>query len=168
MSTESLKVSAILLPAANRISEMRYLLDTNVLSQPVKLTPNERVLRRWREHAADLTTAAPVWNELLFGLYRLPVSKRRDRFEHYLEEVLRPSLSILPYDAKAAEWHAAERARLGRAGKSPSFVDGQIAAIAKTRDLVLVTQNVRHFTEFEGLTIEDWSVPAGRAPREAE
>lgn len=136
---------------------MRYLLDTNVLSQPVKPAPNERVLARWREHATDLSTAAPVWHELFFGYLRLPASRRRDNFEHYLKEVLMPSLRILPYDPRAAEWHAAERARLERIGKTPSFVDGQIAAIAKTQDLILVTQNIRHFTEFDGLVVEDWS-----------
>lgn len=136
---------------------MRFLLDTNVLSQPVKPRPDELVLRRWRDHAADLVTAAPVWNELLFGFRRLPASRRRDRFAHYLEEILEPSLPILPYDARAAAWHASERARLGREGKTPSFVDGQIAAIARTRDLILVTRNVRHFAEFEELAIEDWS-----------
>lgn len=137
---------------------MRYLLDTNVLSQPVRPKPNERVLRLWREHAADVATGAPMWNELLFGYYRLPQSRRRDRLEHFITKILKPGLRILPYDARAADWHAEERARLGSEGKTPPFVDGQIAAIARTQDLVLVTLNVRHFIEFNGLNVEDWSV----------
>lgn len=136
---------------------MRYLLDTNVLSEPVKPQPNERILRKWREHADLLCTAAPVWNELLFGCYRLPDSKRRSEFERYLREILEPALVILPYDTAAADWHAAERARLALLGKTPPFSDGLIAAVARTRDLVLVTRNVRHFTPFEGLTVEDWA-----------
>ena len=136
---------------------MRYLLDTNVLSEPVKPTPNARVLRRWRENADRICTAAPVWSELLFGCYRLPDSKRRERFEHYVREILEPSFLVLPYDARAADWHAAERARLGSVGKTPPFSDGQIAAVARTQDLILVTRNVRDFTDFEGLTIEDWA-----------
>lgn len=137
---------------------MRYLLDTNVLSEPVKPTPNAVILRQWREKADRICTAAPVWNELLYGCYRLPVSKRREKIERYLREILEPSLLILPYDARAAEWHAAERARLGGLGRTPPFRDGLIAAVARSQDLVLVTRNVRDFEEFEGLGIEDWAL----------
>lgn len=138
---------------------MRYLLDTNVLSEPTKPIPNPGVLRQWRENADRICTAAPVWNELLYGCYRLPESKRRRAFEHYVREILEPSLLILPYDARAADWHAGERARLGDAGKTPSFRDGLIAAVARTQDLVVVTRNVRDFEPFEGLAIEDWAQP---------
>ncbi len=150
---------------------MKYLLDTNVLSEPAKPAPNVRVLRQWRENADRICTAAPVWNELLFGCYRLPVSRRRERFEHYVREILEPSLLILPYDARAAEWHAAERARLGGSGRTPSFRDGLIAAVAGSQDLILVTRNVRDFEDYEGLAIEDWAsrgarhISGGRARR---
>ncbi len=137
---------------------MRYLLDTNVVSEPARPSPNADILRKWRDNADQLCTSAPVWNELLYGCYRLPDSKRRRRFERYVREILEPGLVILPYDARAADWHAAERARLGLEGKTPPFVDGQIAAVARTRDLVLVTGNARHFVDFEGLSIEDWAV----------
>ena len=51
---------------------------------------------------------------------------------------------------------ASERARLVASGKTLSFVDGQIAAIARVHALVFVTANVRHYEGFEGLTIADW------------
>ncbi len=137
---------------------MKYLLDTNVLSEPVKPIPNEVVLKQWRENADRICTAAPVWNELLYGCYRLPISRRREKFESYLREVLEPSLVILPYDSRAADWHAAERARLGGAGKTPSFRDGLIAAVAKSQSLVLVTRNIRDFESYKGLDIEDWAL----------
>jgi tRNA(fMet)-specific endonuclease VapC len=65
-------------------------------------------------------------------------------------------LPILPYDEAAAEWHAMERARLAALGRTLPFVDGQIAAIAQTNNLVLVTANAVDFRDFAGLTIEDW------------
>ena len=98
-----------------------------------------------------------MWNELLFGCYRLPDSKRRERFELYVKEVLAPSLLILPYDARAADWHAAERARLGGSGATAPFRDGLIAAVARTQDLALVTRNVKDFRGFQGLVVEDWA-----------
>ncbi len=57
---------------------------------------------------------------------------------------------------KAARWHAAERARLEKVGKTPAFVDGQIAATAKVNGLTLVTRNVANYSLFEGLAVENW------------
>ena len=66
-------------------------------------------------------------------------------------------MPILPYDTLAAEYHAAERARLAGLGKTPSFVDGQIAAVAHANELVLVTVNLSDFREFRDVQLEDWS-----------
>jgi tRNA(fMet)-specific endonuclease VapC len=97
-----------------------------------------------------------VWHELLFGCYRLPASAKRTAIENYLFQVIAPSIVILPYDESAAEWHAAERARLVAVGQTPSFADGQIAAIAKTNELTLVTLNLSDYAGFADLKVEDW------------
>ncbi len=55
---------------------------------------------------------------------------------------------------EAAEWHAQERARLSLIGKTPPFVDGQIAAIAKAYGLIIVTVNVSYYEFFEEIFIE--------------
>jgi tRNA(fMet)-specific endonuclease VapC len=134
----------------------RFLADANVLSEPLKPSPNPSVLRQIEKNRADLVTASPVWHELLYGCDRLPESKRRATIEEYLWQTLAPSLVILPYDTRAAERHASERARLTGAGRTPPFLDGQIAAIAFVHDLVLVTRNVDDFAPFEKLRIENW------------
>lgn len=134
----------------------RYLLDTNVLSEISKPFPDAGVLKRFRRYELHVATAAIAWNELLFGCQRLPVSKRRDLLLAFVDQVLRPSLPILPYDTAAAEWHAAERVRLEKAGTARPFIDGQIAAIAHVNGLVLVTANVKDFRFFDGPVIEDW------------
>ena len=69
---------------------------------------------------------------------------------------MRGTIPILPYDQAAAEWHAAERARLAALQYTPPFVDGQIAAIAATRGLILVTANTRDFQQFVGIIVVDW------------
>jgi tRNA(fMet)-specific endonuclease VapC len=138
---------------------VRYLLDTNVLSEPVRPQPNTYVLERIAERREQVCTAAPVWHELQYGCRRLPESKQRRQLTHYLEQILAPSLLILPYDSNAAAWHADERARLTGLGRTPAFVDGQIAAVAKVRKLVLVTANVKDFDSFEDLSVEDWTLP---------
>lgn len=135
---------------------LSYLLDTNVLSEPLKPTPNPDVQRKLVDNEGCVATASLVWHELLFGCYRLPASHRRTTLEKYLHDVIAPHIPVLGYDDAAAAWHASERARLESDGKPPSFVDGQIAAIARVNTLVLVTAKVRHYECFEGLTIEDW------------
>jgi tRNA(fMet)-specific endonuclease VapC len=66
------------------------------------------------------------------------------------------SLPVFNYDQPAAEWHARERARLTKIGKTPAFADGQIASIAHVNNLILVTNNVADFQFFDGLRIENW------------
>jgi len=134
----------------------KYLLDTNILSEPLRPVPHPGILNRLKRHQDQLATATVVWHELLFGCYRLPVSARRTVVENYLFQVIASSVEILPYDTVAADWHAHERVRLGVAGKTPPFADGQIAAIAKTNDLILVTLNLSDYANFQGLGIEDW------------
>ena len=135
---------------------MKYLLDTNALSESVKTVPNQSVLKLMERHKDEIVTATPVWHELYYGCQRLPVSRKREMLEKFLKDVLRPNMIILPYDQHAAEWHATERARLTSLGQTPSFVDGQIAAITKVNDLTLVTRNIPDFKKFNGLKIENW------------
>ena len=131
--------------------------DTDVLSEPIRSHPSRRVIESIARHEGELATCAVVWHELCYGAARLAVSAKRKAIEAYLEEAVRASLPILPYGEQAAAWHARERARLARRGRAPSSADGQIAAIARVNDLVLVTANTRGFRRFEGLAIEDWS-----------
>ena len=137
---------------------MKYLLDTNVLSESVKTSPQKSVLKLTERHQHEIVTAAPVWHELFYDCQRLPVSRKRKILETFLLGVLKPNMTILPYDERAAEWHAKERARLTSLGQMPSFVDGQIAAIARVNSLTLVTRNTSDFKKFSGLKLENWHV----------
>jgi tRNA(fMet)-specific endonuclease VapC len=136
---------------------IRYLLDTNALSEPIKSHPDARTLELLNDHDGELATCSVVWHELCFGAARLATSKKRTAIEAYLDEAVRSALPILPYDQEAAAWHARERARLSKRGRPPSAADGQIAAIASVNDLILVTANVKDFRRFKDLAVEDWS-----------
>ncbi len=113
----------------------RYLLDTNVVSEPLRPAPNPKILERLRRHQEQLATASVVWHELLFGCYRLPASERRSAIEEYLHNVVAASIEILPYDERAARWHA---------------------AVARTNDLVLITLSLTDYDGFRDLRVEDW------------
>jgi tRNA(fMet)-specific endonuclease VapC len=135
---------------------IRYLLDTNIISEPLRPEPHPLVLENLRLHQEELAISAITWHELWFGCRRLPASTRRSAIERYLLEVIEPSMPIIPYDENAADWHAHERARLTAEGKTPPFAVGQIAAIAHQNDLVLVTFNVIDYQGFQGIRLEDW------------
>ena len=136
---------------------MRYLLDTNIVSEPLRPAPDSRIVRRLREHDGETAIPAPVWHELRFGCARLPPSRRRQVIERYIEDVVLASFPVLGYDAEAADWHAVERARLAAEGRARPFVDGQIAAIACVNDLTLITSNTAEFEGFDGLDVQDWA-----------
>lgn len=70
--------------------------------------------------------------------------------------MLTSGLTVLPYDGKAALWHGEQRAKLEARGLRPPFADGQIAAIAATQALVVVTRNTTDFEAFEGLDVLNW------------
>lgn len=135
---------------------MRFLLDTNVISEAVKSAPSKSVMRMLKRYQKDVVTAAPVWHELQYGYHRLDPAPKKEIIGRFLEEVVRTNMAILPYDERAAEWHAHERAKLTLSGQTPSFVDGQIAAIAVVNGLILVTRNTGDFSRFRGLTTANW------------
>jgi tRNA(fMet)-specific endonuclease VapC len=133
-----------------------YLLDTNILSEPTRLSPHPGVLACLKKQEGRVATAAVVWHELLYGCRRLPVSRKRQKIENYLQDILTSDTPILPYNQQAADWHAEQRAHLSAQGKTHGFSDSQIAAIAKTNDLILVTRNIKDFEDFADLQVENW------------
>jgi len=135
---------------------MRYLIDTNVLSEAVKTVPDKSVMNMLEKRQHEIVTAAPVWHELQFGGQRLPQSRKREIIASFLNDIVKRTMLILPYDDRAAEWHAGERARLSLKGLTPPFVDGQIAAISMVNGLILVTRNIDDFKQFLRLKIENW------------
>jgi len=134
----------------------RFLLDTSTVSAAMWKTPDAGVLEKLEEHGGECAISAHVWHELRYGVARLPRGKRRDVLEAFLRDVVHPTLPILAYDERAAEWLAGERVRLEKAGKHMAVVDGQIAAVAATNGLPVVTANVADFASFKGLAVHNW------------
>lgn len=140
------------------MSTPRFLLDTNILSEATRPQPNKGVMRRLERYTQQIAISSIVLHELMFGCYRLPVSRRRQTLEEYIDSLLAKSLPIFSYDLNAANWHAQERARLVLLGRTPPYLDGQIAAIAAVNDLILITNNTADYADFQDLQIENWFV----------
>lgn len=135
---------------------LRYLLDTNIISEAIRPQPSPNVMQQLLSARSTAAIGSVVWHEVLLGCYRMPESNRRGIIETYLQEEVKARLPILPYTEEAAEWFATEQARLIPLGLTPSYADGQIAAIAAVNNLILVTRNVSDYQNFTGLTIENW------------
>ncbi len=108
------------------------------------------------QHQLESVICTIVWHELLFGMHCLPAGARKTFLADYLTNEVRIAFDRLPYDEAAAEWHAEERGRLQRVGKTAPFADGQIASIAAVNNLTLVTLNRADFANFKGLRIKSW------------
>ena len=140
------------------MARVSYLLDTNIISEPLAARPNPGVLEKIKLNGAALAIASVTWQEALYGMFLLPARKRLYRFEQYLLRRVRPTLPILGFDGPAAQWQAEQRARLRRSGQTPAYPDSQIAAIAAVNDRVLITRNLADFEVFQaaGLRVENW------------
>lgn len=104
----------------------------------------------------DWGTSATAWEEFTLGIRLLPASQRRRHLEAYRQQLLDAGLEVLPFDRHAADWMGRERARLLKKGSSPAYRDAQIAAVAATQRLTVVTRNVDYFRAFSGVRVENW------------
>ena len=139
---------------------LHYLLDTNVVAELTKPQANPGVLQALAKHEAEGAIAAPTLEELVFGCRRLPPGARQDWLQRWLDG-LPARLPVLPFDQRAAAWLGAERARLIALGRPTTRTDGEIAAVAVTQGLTLVTRNGGDFAGFADLVVVDWHKRSG-------
>ena len=137
---------------------MKYLLDTDALSEPVRRRPSERFLRTLDAHAAEVAISSISVGEIVFGALRIP---NGERYLAYLQDVVLPRVPVLPIEVAVASRYGAIRSELARAGRTVADLDLLIAATALTHELVVVTRNVRHFGRIPKLELADWFEPSG-------
>ena len=130
---------------------MRYLLDTNVVSDLVR-NPRGRVTQRIRDLGeAEVCTSIIVAAELRYGVEK----KGSPRLSRQLEAVL-GALDVLPFEAPADTVYGRLRTRLEKAGRPIGGNDLLIAAQAVALGFSIVTDNEREFSAIEGLPCENW------------
>lgn len=137
---------------------MKYLLDTCVLSELVKGTPDAKVLL-WFEarKAHELYTSAMSWAELQRGVARLPESRRRSELTQWLQQ-LESGLEdrILPFDKQVAQIWSQMTVSVETLGKPIAAFDSIIAATARAFDCTLVTRNIRDFVNAGVEVLDPW------------
>jgi predicted nucleic acid-binding protein len=130
---------------------MRYLLDTNVVSEISKKRPSNKVLNFVRANEAQCVVPAIVVAERYHGANAAPADQRKglliavhDFHEEFADR-------ILPFDAEAAAVWGEYVSRPELRNKPRSYPDTQIAAIALTHQLIVVTRNTKDFPEVQTL-----------------
>jgi predicted nucleic acid-binding protein len=107
--------------------------------------------------ANSVVTSAIVLGELLFGLQRMPLGKRRDRIEQRASELF-ARLNCEPVAAAVADCYAAIKVIRERSGKRMEENDLWIAASALSLGATLVSRDMDYHGT-SGLVVEDWSKP---------
>ena len=138
---------------------MNYLLDTNVVCEPARQTPDPGVIAWLAEADEDrLHLSAVTLAEVQRGVSRLPPGRLRERIQHWLSrDVLdRFGDRILPVDNSVAAKWGELMAAAESAGRAMSTLDGFIAATAVMGSFTLVTRNVADFATAVPQIVNPW------------
>ncbi|MEZ5538200.1 MAG: type II toxin-antitoxin system VapC family toxin [Thiolinea sp.] len=135
---------------------MRYLVDTNILSEQTKRVPDAGVIRRWELDSIFSCTSATVWHELWYGIHLMTEGRRKQVLSASMQALRESEFTVMPFCRDAAEWLAEEAVRLQRRGITPTKYDSEIAAVAIVNHLTVVTRNVDDFKIYDGLRVENW------------
>jgi tRNA(fMet)-specific endonuclease VapC len=130
---------------------MRYLLDTDIVSQVVREPRGSVAKQMARVGTQNVCVSIIVAAELRYGAFRKNIAKLTQTIEHLLERLV-----IEPFDNPADRYYAEIRSRLEQAGTPIGQNDTLIAAHALALDCTLVTDNEREFSRIKTLRVENW------------
>jgi predicted nucleic acid-binding protein len=130
---------------------MRYLLDTNIVSEVSKKHPSGKVLNFLQANETQCAVPAIVVAERYQGANLAPPERRAALLQAVDDFRSEFANRILPFDAEAAEAWGEYVSRAALKNKPRSYPDTQIAAIALTHSLTIVTRNTEDFPEVDTL-----------------
>jgi tRNA(fMet)-specific endonuclease VapC len=130
---------------------MRYMLDTNVVSD-IARQPRGLAARKLRQiGVSDIGTSIVVAAEMRYGIARKSTGELAQRIAALLDRLL-----VIPFESPADQHHGEIRARLEAIGMPIGHNDTFIAAHALALGCILVTDNEREFSRIPRLGIENW------------
>ncbi|HET9679587.1 MAG TPA: type II toxin-antitoxin system VapC family toxin [Gammaproteobacteria bacterium] len=135
------------------------LLDTNVVSEPLRHTPDTQVIN-WidSQPLETLYLSAITVAELRAGVALLPSGKRRTRLHESLEKQILPLFAgrVLPFDLLCTQAYAKLIAKSRKAGQAIATADGYIAAIATANGFTVATRDTSPFVAAGTTVINPW------------
>jgi predicted nucleic acid-binding protein len=137
------------------------LLDTRVVSELMRSAPDLRVIA-WlqAQPMTELATSSITVAEIGAGIASLPAGARQRELRERWQQLRAEGFGderVLPFDDAAAGVYGELAGRCKRGGRTTDAFDLQIAAIAATRGLRVVTRNVRHFAHLGVEVLDPWS-----------
>lgn len=140
------------------------LLDTNVISEPMRTADGRVVAWIDAQPLETLYLAAITVAELRFGVATLPTGKRRDALHDRLEQQVLPLFTgrVLPFDLAASQAFADLMARARAAGRAIGATDGYIAAIASANGFAVATRDTSPFIAAGVRVINPWDATLSR------
>lgn len=129
-------------------SEVRFLVDANVLSEATRPEPDPRALEWLVSHEGEIAVDPVILGEIRFGILLLPSGKRRERLERWFQDGVE-RIYCLAWDAAIGLRWAQLLAELRASGRSMPIKDSLIAATALVHGLAVVTRNRRDFEKAE-------------------
>ena len=139
---------------------MVYLLDTNVISEPLRRVPEPRVAE-WLDAQAleTLYLSAITVAELRFGVRSLPAGRRRDRLNEGLERQVLPMFAgrVLVFDLAASRSYADLMAKARSSRRAISVSEGYIAATAAANAMMVATRDTSPFQAAGLKTVDPWT-----------
>ena len=139
---------------------MNFLLDTCVVSELIRPTPNRGVTQWIRsEPEGRLHLSVLTIGEIRKGIERLPDSRKRNRIEAWLNKELRHRFTgrILPIDDEVAERWGLESARSEQSGTRLPVIDGLLAATALVHGMTVVTRNIDDMQQTGTRLLNPWA-----------
>lgn len=135
------------------------LLDTDVMSEPLRHAPEPRVIE-WIDAQAmeTLFLSAITVAQLRAGMALLPAGKRRSGLQQNLEKRVLPLFAgrVLPFDVACTQAYAALMAKARAAGLAIATADGYIAAIAVANGFTVATRDTGSFDAAGVTVIDPW------------
>ncbi len=131
---------------------IKYMLDTDICSYIMRERPRH-VLERFETLKMDQFCLSIVsYAEFIFGIQR---SANPEKHQAVVDQFIL-HVDILPWGRTAAAHYGQIRADLEAQGNTIGNMDMMIAAHARSQDMILVTNNEKHFQRVSALTIENW------------
>ncbi|MFN3718612.1 MAG: tRNA(fMet)-specific endonuclease VapC [Rhizobium rhizophilum] len=134
---------------------LKYMLDTNICIFTVKNRP-AHMREVFNRHHGQMCISAVSLMELIYGAEKSASPERNLA----VVEGFAARLDVLPYDEIAASHTGQLRAELAKSGTPIGPYDQMIAGHARSRGLIVVTNNRREFDRVPGLRVEDWATSA--------
>ena len=133
-----------------------FIFDTDIYTNVMRKAPSETLLNRLKKvPRRDQFTTTITIAEVYYGVMK---ASNRPKLLKLFENVLLPRATILPFDFSAAKKYGDIRSFLEKQGTPLAHADLQIASIALSMKMKIITGNLKHFQRIPQLTAENWLV----------